>query len=101
MTIYIYNDNFTMYHEEGTCRTEIEQDFLKYELMDFLSDHQKKVSHAITCLVYGGSAQDGDVRELCDEYEQTLEDYIAVNMEILEVDKEDINFYEEKYDWGD
>lgn len=101
MTIYIYNDNFTMYHEEETCRTEIEEDFLKYELMDFLSDHQEEVSRAITCLVYGGSAQDKDVRELCDEYEQTLVDYIAVNMEILEVDEEDIDFYEEKYDWGD
>lgn len=101
MTIYIFEDNAVMYHNEENCREEIEQYFLDNELMEFLSDYAEDVRHAITCLAYGGTEKDSDVQNLCSVYLQELEDYINLYMHVEEVEEEDLDFYEKKYDWGD
>ena len=101
MTIYFCEDNLTMFHEEENCRVEIENAFLEQQLADFLSEHEEEVRNLILCLVYDGTVKRINHEELCDDYEQDIEEYISTHMIEVEVEEKDIEAYEMRYDWGD
>lgn len=103
MTIYIYKPAYSMYHEEKNCRADIKNFFIENEMKGFLSEHEDEIAYLIACLADGGVVTRTNNEELCDDYEQVLEEYIAERMDAVKVDEGAIESYSKKYgyDWGD